>query len=1572
MSSGGGNDRIDVLRKGGIVAVLIAGMWLLHRFATTTGDFDPTAMLALGFVVLASYTFGELVGVVRLPHITGYLLAGLLLGESAADALAWVIGAGPEWLGASVGTGITEAIRAVVPEGAALPPPFDHGVLNHDVVDQLSLFNTLAVALIAMTAGGELKIETLRKGVRALLGVLGGQTVAIVVLMIGFALAISGMLTEAIALPFANGEGVAFGGLDLAGVLLLGAILAAISVATSPAATIAVINNTQAKGPVTSTILSTVVLKDVVVVLLFSIVTAIAAAWIDPGDVTQVMSHAADAAGGALDTVAHAAGADSHVAAAAHGAANHGVEAQTTTEFVLQLLWHIVGSLAVGVLVGLGVSLYLRFVGVEILLFLVGLVFTVAYVGTAAGLDTTLLFIAAGFAATNFSKEGDHLIHEVEKLGLPVYVVFFTLTGAGLHLETLASLLPFALALVAIRMFGIWGGIRAGTRITGAPDPVRQYSWLGFVSQAGVAIALAGLVAQRFGDTGAVMSDLIIAGVAIHEVIGPVMLKVGLGLSREIASSRPDPDAESSAFVVEPSVTPDDAGLKQWEAPADVPDPWGPAPDVSSPALVSIADDVRNELKGMVLDVETGHLRDWAVEARNYIDSLRKAFLRQHRRISVAAAEGRADMTGQLRGAQMALADGWRDVVLARRADVEREQWSPSKVVDAVDAVIDGLPERTAAQYEPETLRGPGDESAWMATRRAAFRIWYSAASAIGGEAPTRPVPAQTLARYHLGGLLPGRLEGLAALLVSAERHLQKRTHSLFMTLTHDYDAVVDAVDSEQDLIPLLQTIRAEVEAEFALARAEIDHIVQDGALRTARILGESWRDFAAELASIATVDLPASSRRYSKVFNQRTKGLLVLDKGLSRNRKSAAARYDNLALELELIRLEGRVTDLVDQHGTTLARNVRGKGTTQVGRVDVALRDALTAIEAILLEDLPAPDLARILRETCDPLDHVADDAARAAAKLREQLADDQALSPLLDALLLAARDLTERYTVPVGPELEGEWKLPPATNTVDVPFREVVQAFVETTVTRDLAELTRGLAASAQQLAAALDDFDRLVAFNVELATGELDLYDGPVSDETRDLVRDMVVGNLTRARTRLQDLSASAQNWADEAERGVKAAVMGELDGLRQQIQEGRVSEVRVRLLREAAAGRRLVAGAGGIRGILTTTRERGLAFARDVLGAAGVHQAQRALGLRTEVAERRPDPMTFADVRTAAALPLVYRRLFSDAALEAADLLTGRRSELERARKVLDGELGGRLRSVAVVGPAGVGKRAMVAALARKVNTRNIERIKLTEPVTVAEVEAWFAAPQNDRLVVLEGFEWLFTMSPSGMKPLRAFARGLVRDDGRNRWLVAAPTPLWAFANRVAELADAFAEIIELEPLDANDLAQAILARHSMSGYALRFEGDPGLGWRLRQLLRPSAHPDDRPREAWFAALHASSGGLLNDGLRLWMASISAVVEDKNEVVVGEIPPTPIMAIHDLPDQDLLTLRQVGRQGVMDVPIYAWLFRTSEIAAEAHLAHLAHLGLLHRTEAGYAVADHLQGTVGRVLKERGWTE
>lgn len=462
MSRSGGVDDVDwssrgrgaVLRQLGIVGLLIGALLLLHRFAVLPeAGFDPTGLLALGFVVLASYTVGELSMVVRLPHITGYLLAGLLLGPSFA---------------------------ALWPHAL---PPFDRGVLNPQVISQLGLLDTLAVALIALSAGGELRLETLRRGLRAIVSVLAGHFVTLMLAMPVFALLISGII-PAIALP-------GFGDVGPLGAITLGTAMGAISFATSPAATLAILSESGAKGSMSSTVMSTVVLKDVVVVITFTV--------------------AALVAGRVIGT-------------------NAG-----EGSIWLGLSWHIVGSLGLGAGLGGLMVLYLRFVDSEIMLFLVGVVYVATYLSGALHLDPVLLFLAAGFTVANFSKHGEALIDSVQHLSMPVFVVFFTLAGARLHLQELAYLWPFAIALVLVRGVVVFAGVGLGAHVGKADPGTRRYGWMGFLSQAGVALTLSAKLGEDLGAPGRTLSTLLIAGVAINEVIGPILLERALTLSGEAA-----------------------------------------------------------------------------------------------------------------------------------------------------------------------------------------------------------------------------------------------------------------------------------------------------------------------------------------------------------------------------------------------------------------------------------------------------------------------------------------------------------------------------------------------------------------------------------------------------------------------------------------------------------------------------------------------------------------------------------------------------------------------------------------------------------------------------------------------------------------------------------------------------------------------------------------------------------------------------------------------------------------------------------------------------------------------------
>ncbi len=1521
-------DRASALRQTTILVILVFVMMGLHRFDSPMlpGHVDPTAMLALGFVILASYTVGSLVGIFKMPHITGYLIAGLIFGPSLADKLFEVF--------------------------PSILPPFDQGVLDEHVIDQLDILDMLAMALIALTAGGELKLRELREGSLGIAGILSGQFIAMALLVGGAFFAVSGAIPALTIDEFAMAPGAA---------LAVGGMLAAISYATSPAATIAVITETRSAGPMTRTILSTVVLKDVIVVVTFGICSALAA----------------EALG--FET--------------------------PEGDLLFALGRDIGGSILAGLLLGSVMALYLRFVGQEVLLFLVGIIYTATFVGDHIGggfhNHPILMFLAAGFTVANFSRSGETLIRSVERLSMPVYVVFFTLAGAKLHLHELEEVWVIALALVALRALSIVAGTRLGTAFGDAPPTTRRFGWMGFISQAGVTITLAAIMGSMLGEFGRMLETLVIGAVALNEMIGPVLLKVGLELGGEVGEAEDDEekllgfeffdddgtgDAHASGGEARVDATapiktsassaslwPEESSESWAHAPSGR-DLWGPTLRTETPELDSAVRALEEDLQSIVKGVSNGPLRDFRSGAELYLRDLRREFLRHHRRLSVQArAEGsRGELCTMLRSEQAELAERWRGIVLGRGARLAQHHWNPRGLVENLDELIETLPNIVPASWEKASFEPRAGARPSERIRRSSLRLrrdWYELFSS---SLPPRVVDLRALGRHHLSAQATTRLEGLAALFVQADGHLIARTRSIFDAIVDGYDGLAklaegDEVDIEERLVDLRQG----VEEELALALDEVRRIARDGTKRTANAFATGLGEIKVEVKVFDTLDLPSRKRGVSRVFRQRMKALSNLTERYEELREGGVASYNLLALELELVGLEAKVKDTLEEYASRIQNEVDRRAHQQALRVENALAESVAAVDQELAGGASGEELGATLRQITVVAEKVAADAGRVVQQLYLELLDDGKVAPLIDALNDAAASVTLSYTVPDGHISRSEMTLPMPVTTTEVPFRDTVVTRVETLVGPELLRATRSMASQVRPLSAAIQDVERSLAFHVELAAAELDVvHDESVPEEILNLLREMVVGQLDRSHSMLESFSTQSASWAEELGFGMRAGVLGALSELRGELVDGEITAASVGELRRTRSrqrARRLLAELPAA--LREATLQTRLAL-RAMLGEDRLDAWRNFLGLPEPRDAEAFSPETFAAPRATTELPLVYQRFFAPDAMEAADVLTGRESEIEGARNVLTSRADGRLRAVALVGLDGVGKSAVARAIVRGGRWKSVRNVTFEAPSGLDEIDAIFDDRQEGQLVVLDGLHWLCSMRPGGCEPLRRLVEGVIADGGKHAWLVHADLLFWRFACNVAPLADAFPEVTRLEPLDALELTNAIMQRHRMSEYEHSFdrmEGDSTIG----RLLARGASSIRRPAVQYFEELHSATGGLVRDALRLWLASIRSI-ERGQTVRVGPVPASGYAALRKLPQDILIILYQVARQGWMNPEVQARLFRIDEGTALAQLTRLQHLGLLTEEGGNFRIAKHLRGAVVRVLSEKGWVQ
>ncbi|MEM7800385.1 MAG: NAD-binding protein, partial [Chloroflexota bacterium] len=143
-------------------------------------------------------------------------------------------------------------------------------------------------------------------------------------------------------------------------------------------------------------------------------------------------------------------------------------------------------------------------------------------------IEPILTAMVAGFYITNYTdarEQFEHLLHDISPA---IYVAFFTLTGVGIKLDILSQTWPIALALFALRVFGIGIGSYFGSRSAGESNTFAFNSGLGLITQAGIALGLAREVAIEFPELGDAFSTMVISVIVLNEIFGPMLLKRSL------------------------------------------------------------------------------------------------------------------------------------------------------------------------------------------------------------------------------------------------------------------------------------------------------------------------------------------------------------------------------------------------------------------------------------------------------------------------------------------------------------------------------------------------------------------------------------------------------------------------------------------------------------------------------------------------------------------------------------------------------------------------------------------------------------------------------------------------------------------------------------------------------------------------------------------------------------------------------------------------------------------------------------------------------------------------------------
>jgi Trk K+ transport system NAD-binding subunit len=387
--------------------------------------------------------------------------------------------------------------------------PFIFKLLPKGAGTNLQFINDISLAFIAFAAAAELYVKELRSRFKSIKWMTFGQLVVTFVF-------------SSVAIFFLADHINFMTGMNTQNKIAVSILMATIFVARSPASAIAVINEMRAKGPFVQTAMGVTVVKDFLVIMLFAICLSISKAMVS-GEPFSLF-------------------------------------------FMLILLGELLASFGLGYLIGqllvqiLKIRMH-QYVKTALILAAGYGVYALYYYvkhatqdhfGKEFHLEPLLICIIGSFFVTNYSKFRYEFIKILEEVGPLIYIAFFTLTGATVSLDILPKVIGVALILFSIRLVTMIIGSFVGGTLGGESGLFRRIGWMPYVTQAGVGLGLATIVANAFPVWGNEFSTIVIAVIVLNQFVGPPLFKWSINMVGEsrLRANVPHFDGVRDALIV--------------------------------------------------------------------------------------------------------------------------------------------------------------------------------------------------------------------------------------------------------------------------------------------------------------------------------------------------------------------------------------------------------------------------------------------------------------------------------------------------------------------------------------------------------------------------------------------------------------------------------------------------------------------------------------------------------------------------------------------------------------------------------------------------------------------------------------------------------------------------------------------------------------------------------------------------------------------------------------------------------------------------------------------------------------
>lgn len=1458
---------MSFLRKSAIIIILIFLINLFRMLQISPEQiFHADTLIALGFILLAAFSFGELTAFLGLPRISGYLITGIIFGPYSDFIFH------------------TKYLE----------------IFSDTAVNDLRLLNGLAIGLIAITAGGEIKLKELKEGLK---------TISLIVLFKIFLVSVPIAILVITLAPYIG----LFQNVSFEIIISVSLFLGILMIATSPAATIAVMNETGDRSKLSKYVLNTAVVKDIVIVFLLGFIIAFSKSLI-------------------------------------------AVQSGFDLSIILSNIQELFLSLIFGVVLGYLVIAYIKYVKSELLIFILSFILIITELNNFLHLDLLLVFITVGFVVQNFSNLGDRLIDPIEKLSMPVYVVFFTIAGAGLNIEVLRFTYQLAILIFLLRLFGIYISTKLAARMTGEDLKIQNNLWLGFVSQSAMSIGFTILIINYLPQLDEVFTPLVLSIVGLNLLIGPALFRFGIKKFNRI-----DEVKEEKKVSYEEKLQKEIVPHKKFEVP-----------QFENNELNELILSLREKLINHLNRFEQTLIHRRNEEAIEFYYQVVEKYIEEYQLLKNVFTKGKVsgkELKEYVLKIQQELSRWFAEVSINRKAVEQQilvaENLLQELFVDLKD-YCEQLPEFIVVDQEEERYTTiSGDKfivrlvkglKRFQRRVRTSFRIKSKL---------KRKIPYITLVRYFFEYQIALEMEKVAFLLGLERLNVLRKTKKIYDDVTLNLEELLDLISEHKDIdaisilvIDKLNEIHDRLKQEISSIGEEIETSNQNIAVRLNYAFANPFNQFLQTISTAGTIELNLREFSFSKIYADTIKAKETTLETIRFWVNYLVGFLGVCERDGKIIEATGKINSLINDTMINYSDNINSILRTLI----IELQKEITACDkevsdedSLIFENRFKLKLS-IEKHRDQILLMIYEKGINKLSSIRKT----HSIGNVISVIRQRFKAIVSEYSDDIKALDEKDFELKETrTKYIELKtlrFAKILEAYFEKDVLQEIIKLNELIGSHISSSILELKNIENLVRYHFNFILDEITRLETNVDLKDYDnylkrIIDETLKISIQLLNNKLKLWFRQIEKFEREMEISLTQKVQEQIENIQNAFRTEQILELE-KSIKETKLTRliksfQIYSNRGSK--ILSHNFEKIIRvyrriFSKVVKDVIEILDHKAGAG---NIIVQSYDQSVF-DEKVYNSLPFIYRKLFDYLSSEIMEVLVGREKEKEILKSAYERNQKGLNGSVAIIGESGTGKSSLINTFLNETEfetdpvryefedtiTDESELLKIFSQIfnighihSIDELIVEINVSSKNQVVILEDIHKLYLRKHGGLDAIKKLLLLISETGNKIFWIVSISYHAWQYLNHLLKINLYFPFQILTENLTKDQIKEALLIRHNTSGFNLQFL--PAENLRIYNQLKYSILPKERKsnlEDLFFDNLFEACGGNITAALFYWIKSIK---EFKNETVyLSPIKKLDFRFLHKLDVKTLLTISNLIKHGSLTIHEHQKIFKISE--------------------------------------------